>query len=52
MVQEAIHPTTRENKSKGMIIKIDMANDFDRVRNYFLFDVLFKYGFFYFFYMR
>jgi hypothetical protein len=34
MVQEDIH-SSRENKDKGMVIKIDMVNAFDRVRNYF-----------------
>jgi hypothetical protein len=44
MVQEAIH-SSGENKDKGMIIKIDMANEFDRVMHSFLFDALFKFGF-------
>jgi hypothetical protein len=34
----------KENKDRGMIIKIDMANLFDIVRHSFLFDVLFKFG--------
>jgi hypothetical protein len=44
LVQEAIH-TSVTNKEKGMIIKIDMANAFDRVKHEFLFDVLNKFGF-------
>jgi hypothetical protein len=44
MVQEAIH-SSRENKDKGMIIKINMANAFDKVRHSFMFVVLFKFGF-------
>lgn len=44
MVHEAIH-SSKENKDKGIIIKIDMASAFDRVRHSFLFDVLFKFGF-------
>jgi hypothetical protein len=43
MVQEAIHSNINKNH-KGMIIKIDMANDFDRVRQS-LFDILFKFCF-------
>jgi hypothetical protein len=39
LVQEAIN-TNRDNKDKGMIIKIDMENAFDRVRHSFLFYVL------------
>jgi hypothetical protein len=35
MVQEYIH-STRENKDKGMIIKINMANSFDKAINSFL----------------
>lgn len=31
LVQEAIH-TSKANKEKGMIMKIDMANAFDRVQ--------------------
>jgi len=30
---------------KGMIVKLDLANAFDRVRHVFLFQVLKKYGF-------
>jgi hypothetical protein len=44
MVQEAIH-SSRENKDKGMIIKIDMANAFDQVRHSFLLVDLCKFGF-------
>jgi hypothetical protein len=44
MVQEAIHSSKR-NKEKGMLIKMDMANAFNQVRHSFLFDVLHKFGF-------
>jgi hypothetical protein len=44
LVQEAIH-SSRERGDQGMIIKIDMANAFDRVRHSFLFVVLEKIGF-------
>jgi hypothetical protein len=44
LVQEAIH-TSVTNKEKGMIIKINMENAFDRVKHEFLFDVLNKFGF-------
>jgi hypothetical protein len=44
LVQEAIHfnLTTRE---EGMIIKLDMENSFDQVRNSFILEVLSKFGF-------
>jgi len=38
-MQEAI-PSRFEAKEKGMVIKLDMANAFDWVRNSFLFKVL------------
>lgn len=44
MVQEAIH-SNLHRKEKGMVIKLDLANAFDRVRHSFLFDVLLKLGF-------
>jgi hypothetical protein len=43
-VQEAIHSSMQRGK-KGMIVKLDLANAFDRVRHVFLFQVLKKYGF-------
>jgi hypothetical protein len=33
--QEAIH-SSKKNKEKGMAIKLDMANAFDRVRHSFI----------------
>jgi hypothetical protein len=44
LVQEAIH-SIFNNREKGMVIKIDMANAFDRVKHSFLFEVLKKFGF-------
>jgi hypothetical protein len=44
LVQEAIH-SSRDRGDQGMIIKIDMANAFDRVRHSFLLAVLKKFGF-------
>jgi len=44
LVQEAIH-FSRDRGDQGMIIKIDMANAFDRVRHSFLLAVLKKFGF-------
>jgi exonuclease III len=44
LVQEAIH-TSCKKKEKGMVIKLDLANAFDRVRHDFLFAVLRKFGF-------
>lgn len=44
LVQEAIHSSCM-NGEKGMIIKIDMANAFDRVKHSFLNVVLRKFGF-------
>jgi hypothetical protein len=44
MVQEAIH-SSQANKDKGMIIKIYMANAFDRVRHSLLLDILHQFGF-------
>ena len=43
LVQEAIH-TSFAAKEKGIVIKLDMANAFNRVRHSFLFQVLQKFG--------
>jgi hypothetical protein len=44
LVQEAIHSSVG-NREKGMVIKIDLANAFDRVRHAFLFQVMECFGF-------
>ena len=44
LVQEAIHSSCKR-KEKGMIIKLDLVNAFDRVRYDFLFAVMSKFGF-------
>lgn len=44
LVQEAIHSSHSRNE-KGFILKLDLANAFDRVRHSFLFAVLQKMGF-------
>jgi hypothetical protein len=44
LVQEAIHSSVT-SKSKGMVIKLDMANAFDHVHHSFLFMVMEKFGF-------
>jgi len=44
LVQEAIH-SSRERRDQGMIIKIDMANSFDKVRHSFFLAVLKKFCF-------
>jgi ribonuclease HI/exonuclease III len=44
LVQEAINSSLLR-KEKGMVVKLDLANAFDRVRHSFLFDVLHKFGF-------
>ena len=44
LVQEAIHSCLK-NDDKGMVVKIDLANAFDRVSHPFLFQVMRKFGF-------
>jgi hypothetical protein len=44
IVQEAIH-SSRGKWERGMVIKIDMENAFDRVKHNFLFVVLARFGF-------
>ena len=44
IVQEEIH-TILESKQQGMAIKLDMANAFDRVNHFFLFEIMSKFGF-------
>eukprot|EP00253_Pinus_taeda_P022251 PITA_22251 len=44
LVQEAIH-SSLQRKEKGMVVKLDLANAFDRVRHNFLFEVMHKFGF-------
>lgn len=43
LIQEAIHSSINR-KERGMIIKIDMENAFDRVNHQFLAEVLRKFG--------
>ena len=43
-VQESIH-SSFQRKEKGMLIKLDMKNAFDRVRISFLYQVLISFGF-------
>ena len=43
-VQEALH-SSFQRKEKGMLIKLDMKNAFDRVKIPFLYDVLLSFGF-------
>eukprot|EP00253_Pinus_taeda_P012762 PITA_12762 len=43
LIQEAIHSSINR-KERGMIIKLDMANAFDRVNHHFLANVLRKFG--------
>ena len=43
-VQEALH-SSFQRKEKGMLIKLDMKNAFDRVRLSFLYQVLLSFGF-------
>eukprot|EP00253_Pinus_taeda_P003178 PITA_03178 len=44
LVQEAIH-SSLDRKERGMVVKLDLENDFDRVRHSFLMDFLRKFGF-------
>ena len=44
LVQEAIHSSLK-NGYKGMVVKLDLANAFNRVRHSFLFQVMRRYGF-------
>jgi len=44
LVQEFIH-SSRGRHEKGMVIKLDMTNAFDKVRHSFLFAVLTRFGF-------
>ena len=44
LVQEAIHSNVNR-KEKGMVVKLDLANAFDRVRYDYLFMVMEKFGF-------
>jgi ribonuclease HI/exonuclease III len=44
LVQEALH-SSLGRKEKGMIIKLDLANAFDKVNHNFLFAVMKKFGF-------
>eukprot|EP00253_Pinus_taeda_P001787 PITA_01787 len=44
LVQEAVH-SSYHRKEKGMVIKLDLANAFDRVKHEFLFMVMDKMGF-------
>eukprot|EP00253_Pinus_taeda_P024961 PITA_24961 len=44
LVQEAVH-SSGQRKEKGMVIKLDLANAFDRVRHDFLFAVMTKMSF-------
>jgi hypothetical protein len=44
LVQEAMH-SSKLRKEKGMLIKLDMANAFDRVKLSFLYQVLLSFGF-------
>ena len=44
LVQEAIH-TSFQRKESGMVVKMDLANAFDRVIHSFLFTVMARFGF-------
>ena len=44
IVQESIHSSV-ERKQQGMAIESDMANAFDRVDHFFLFEIMSKFGF-------
>jgi hypothetical protein len=45
LVQEAIHIARINSPEKGMIIKMDMVNTFDRVCHSFLYAILGNFGF-------
>ena len=44
IIQESIH-SSMERKQQGMAIKLDMANAFDRVNHFFLFEIMSKFVF-------
>ena len=44
IVQESIHSSI-ERRQQGMAVKLDMANAFDRVNHFFLFEIMLKLGF-------
>ena len=44
LVQEAIH-SSQKNGEKGMAVKLDLANAFDRVSHSFLYQVMKRFGF-------
>ena len=44
LVQEAIHSSLKNN-DKGMVVKLDLGNAFDRVSHSFLFQVMRIFGF-------
>ena len=44
LVQQAIH-SSMKNGEKGMVVKIDLANTFDKVSHPFLLNVMERYGF-------
>jgi ribonuclease HI/exonuclease III len=44
LVQEAIHTSSKKSE-KGMVVKLDLASAFDRVRHDFLLTVMGKFGF-------
>jgi hypothetical protein len=44
LVQESIH-SCKKTKTLGMVVKLDMENAFDKVKQSFLFSVLRAYGF-------
>ena len=44
IIQEAIH-SSLDRKQQGMAIKVDMANAFDKVNHFFLFEIMHRMGF-------
>ena len=44
IIQESIH-SSMERKQQGMVVNLDMANAFDRVNHFFLFEIMSKFGF-------